>query len=227
MPGWGSWRCSRGPRLSGPRQVCDPGVAHPAGRGGRPTRCRVDGVAAIPAAGDDSIPGDSASGNLQLRYLASGRPAGRRCEDAGAVLGGCGRRELRASGPFPAHSAERAARPGAAGHPRPDRAGTVEDARAQPKLIEALSTVYDPEIPVNIYELGLIYDVDVNADGLVGIRMTLTSPGCPAAQTLPVEVKAKARAVPGVSDAWVDVVWEPQWDMNKMSDAAKLQLGLL
>ena len=97
----------------------------------------------------------------------------------------------------------------------------------KPKLIEALSTVYDPEIPVNIYELGLIYDVDVNADGLAGIRMTLTSPGCPAAQTLPVEVKAKARAVPGVSDAWVDVVWEPQWDMNKMSDAAKLQLGLL
>ena len=97
----------------------------------------------------------------------------------------------------------------------------------KPKLIEALSSVYDPEIPVNIYELGLIYDVDVNADGLVGIRMTLTSPGCPAAQTLPGEVKAKAKAVPGVSDAWVDVVWEPQWDMNKMTDAAKLQLGLL
>ena len=97
----------------------------------------------------------------------------------------------------------------------------------KPKLIEALSTVYDPEIPVNIYELGLIYDVDVDAAGLVGIRMTLTSPGCPAAQSLPVEVKAKAKAVTGVSDAWVDVVWEPQWDMDKMTDAAKLQLGLL
>ena len=106
----------------------------------------------------------------------------------------------------------------------PDPLKTLE---LKPKLIEALSTVYDPEIPVNIYELGLIYDVDVNADGLVGIRMTLTSPACPAAQTLPGEVKAKARAVTGVSDAWVDVVWEPQWDMNKMSDAAKLQLGLL
>ena len=106
----------------------------------------------------------------------------------------------------------------------PDPLKTLE---LKPKLIEALSTVYDPEIPVNIYELGLIYDVDVNADGLVGIRMTLTSPGCPAAQTLPGEVKAKARAVPGVSEAWVDVVWEPTWDMNKMSDAAKLQLGLL
>ncbi len=97
----------------------------------------------------------------------------------------------------------------------------------KPKLIEALSTVYDPEIPVNIYELGLIYDIDVNADALVGIRMTLTSPACPAAQTLPGEVKAKARAVPGVSDAWVDVVWEPTWEMSKMTDAAKLQLGLL
>ncbi len=97
----------------------------------------------------------------------------------------------------------------------------------KPKLIEALSTVYDPEIPVNIYELGLIYDVDVDAEGLVGIRMTLTSPGCPAAQSLPSEVKAKAKSVTGVSDAWVDVVWDPQWDMNKMSDAAKLQLGLL
>ena len=97
----------------------------------------------------------------------------------------------------------------------------------KPRLIEALSTVYDPEIPVNIYEMGLIYDIDVNADGLVGIRMTLTSPGCPAAQSLPVEVKGKAKAVPGVSDAWVDVVWEPTWDMSKMSEAAKLQLGLL
>jgi len=97
----------------------------------------------------------------------------------------------------------------------------------KPKLIEAMSTVYDPEIPVNIYEMGLIYDIDVNAEGLVGIRMTLTSPGCPAAQSLPVEVKAKAKAVPGVSDAWVDVVWEPTWEMSKMSEAAKLQLGLL
>ena len=97
----------------------------------------------------------------------------------------------------------------------------------KPRLIEALSTVYDPEIPVNIYELGLIYDIDVNADGLVGIRMTLTSPACPAAQSLPGEVKAKAKGVSGVSDAWVDVVWEPTWEMSKMTDAAKLQLGLL
>ena len=77
----------------------------------------------------------------------------------------------------------------------PDPLKTLE---LKPKLIEALSTVYDPEIPVNIYELGLIYDIDVNADGLVGIRMTLTSPACPAAQSLPGEVKAKAKTVPGV-----------------------------
>ena len=97
----------------------------------------------------------------------------------------------------------------------------------QENVKDALRDVYDPEIPVNIYEMGLIYDIDVDAGGLVGVRMTLTSPGCPAAQSLPVEVKAKAKAVPGVSDAWVDVVWDPQWDMDKMSDAAKLQLGLL
>ena len=128
--------------------------------------------------------------------------------------------------PRPILPSEPPAPPPAVAHDpiEPDPLKTLE---LKPKLIEALSTVYDPEIPVNIYELGLIYDVDVNADGLVGIRMTLTSPACPAAQTLPGEVKAKAKAVPGVSDAWVDVVWDPQWDMNKMSDAAKLQLGLL
>ena len=128
--------------------------------------------------------------------------------------------------PRPILPSEPPAPPPAVAHDpiEPDPLKTLE---LKPKLIEALSTVYDPEIPVNIYELGLIYDVDVNAEGLVGIRMTLTSPACPAAQSLPGEVKAKAKGVPGVSDAWVDVVWEPQWDMNKMSDAARLQLGLL
>ena len=114
--------------------------------------------------------------------------------------------------------------PAAAGGAAHDPLTTL---KLKPHVIEAVSSVYDPEIPVNIYELGLIYDIDVNADGLVGIRMTLTSPGCPAAQSLPAEVKAKARAVPGVSDAWVDVVWEPTWEMSKMTEAAKLQLGLL
>jgi FeS assembly SUF system protein len=93
-------------------------------------------------------------------------------------------------------------------------------------IAEAIRTVYDPEIPVNIWELGLIYDVIVDAGGVAGVRMTLTAPGCPAAQSLPVEVAEKVRAVPGVSDVKVDVVWDPPWDKDMMSDAAKLQLGL-
>lgn len=96
----------------------------------------------------------------------------------------------------------------------------------KPALIAAISTVYDPEIPVNIWELGLIYDVAVDASGVALITMTLTAPGCPAAQSLPVEVGAKARGVAGVTDAKVDVVWEPGWTKDRMSDAAKLQLGL-
>ncbi len=92
--------------------------------------------------------------------------------------------------------------------------------------MEAISTVFDPEIPVNIWELGLIYDIAVDEGGVAGIRMTLTAPGCPAAQSLPVEVAAKVKAVPGIADVKVDVVWEPAWDKDRMSDAAKLQLGL-
>jgi metal-sulfur cluster biosynthetic enzyme len=79
---------------------------------------------------------------------------------------------------------------------------------------------------VNIWELGLVYGIVVDADGVAGVRMTLTAPGCPAAQSLPVEVAAKVKAVPGVTDAKVDVVWEPAWTKDRMSDAAKLQLGL-
>jgi FeS assembly SUF system protein len=105
----------------------------------------------------------------------------------------------------------------------PDPAKTEE---LKPKIVDALKTVYDPEIPVNIWELGLIYDVFVDAAGVAGIRMTLTAPGCPAAQSLPVEVESKTRAVPGVTGARVDVVWDPPWDKDRMSDAAKLQLGL-
>jgi FeS assembly SUF system protein len=102
----------------------------------------------------------------------------------------------------------------------------VKMADLRPLVLDALATVYDPEIPVNIKELGLIYDVLVDKDGRVGIRMTLTAPACPAAQVLPVEVRDKARAVPGVTDAKVEIVWEPPWDKDRMSDAAKLQLGM-
>ncbi len=102
----------------------------------------------------------------------------------------------------------------------------VKMADIRPLVLEALSTVYDPEIPVNIKEMGLIYDVLVDKDGHVGVRMTLTAPACPAAQSLPVEVRDKAAAVPGVTDAKVEIVWDPPWTKEMMSEAAKLQLGL-
>ena len=111
-----------------------------------------------------------------------------------------------------------------------ETAGLVPDAgktaELSPAILEAIRTVFDPEIPVNIWELGLIYDVFVDAAGVAAIRMTLTAPGCPAAQSLPVEVATKVRAVPGVADAKIDIVWEPAWSKDRMSDAAKLQLGL-
>ena len=96
-----------------------------------------------------------------------------------------------------------------------------------PQVVAALKTVYDPEIPVNIYELGLIYDVFVDADSRVGVRMTLTAPACPAAQSLPIEVRDKARSVPGVSEAKVEIVWDPPWTRDNMSEIAKLELGML
>lgn len=96
-----------------------------------------------------------------------------------------------------------------------------------PAVIEAIKTVYDPEIPVNIFEMGLIYDVIIDATGMVGVKMTLTAPACPAAQSLPIEVRDKARTVAGVRDAKVEVVWDPPWTKDRMTDAAKLQLGML
>jgi FeS assembly SUF system protein len=95
-----------------------------------------------------------------------------------------------------------------------------------PQVVDVLKQVFDPEIPVNIYDLGLIYDIIVDAQNVVGIQMTLTAPACPVAQSLPIEVRQKVAAIPGVADAKVDVVWDPPWDRDKMSDAAKLQLGL-
>jgi len=92
-------------------------------------------------------------------------------------------------------------------------------------VIDALKTVYDPEIPVDIWELGLIYDLDVDEAGAVKIRMTLTSPMCPVAETLPPEVEAKARAVEGVSDVKLDLVWDPPWSPSMMSEAARLELN--
>ena len=86
--------------------------------------------------------------------------------------------------------------------------------------------MFDPEIPVNIYDLGLIYEVLVDAASVVGVRMTLTAPNCPAAQWLPGQVEQKVKAIEGVTDVRVDVVFDPPWDRERMSDAAKLQLGM-
>ena|ERR1044071_4370807 len=94
-------------------------------------------------------------------------------------------------------------------------------------VLDTLRTIYDPEIPVNIHDLGLIYDVDVAPDGQVMVRMTLTAPGCPAAQSLPMEVEQQVRSVPGVKGVKVDVVFDPPWCQDRMSEAAKLALGML
>ncbi len=94
-------------------------------------------------------------------------------------------------------------------------------------VVAALKEIYDPEIPVNIYDLGLIYGVDVSEDGGVAVTMTLTTPHCPVAESMPGEVEMRVCAVPGVRDCEVSLVWEPPWDMAKMSDEAKLELGML
>ncbi len=93
-------------------------------------------------------------------------------------------------------------------------------------VVEAISGVFDPEIPVNVYELGLIYDIVIDAEAIVHVTMTLTSPMCPSAQQLPAEVQARVRAVAGVADARVEIIWEPPWTAELMSDIARLQLGL-
>ena len=111
-----------------------------------------------------------------------------------------------------------------------DRSGFTRDPlntlKFQPSIVEALSKVFDPEIPVNIYELGLVYDIDVDADANVQIRMTLTAPAWPAAQTIPVDVERRVREIAGVNDVKVAVVWDPPWTRDRMSEAAKLTLGM-
>lgn len=111
--------------------------------------------------------------------------------------------------------------------PAAEALGAMERIAIYDKVIEMLHTCYDPEIPVDIYELGLIYDVKVEESGAVNVKMTLTAPNCPAAQSLPVEVKYKVESVPRVTAANVEVVWDPPWDLNKMSEAARLQLGMI
>lgn len=97
----------------------------------------------------------------------------------------------------------------------------------QAAIVETLKTIYDPEIPVDIYELGLIYDVSVTDDGDATVLMTLTTPHCPVAESMPGEVEIRVLSVPGVRDAEVKLVWDPPWDPSKMSDEARLELGML
>ncbi len=109
----------------------------------------------------------------------------------------------------------------------PDKPPTGSDLSLEDRITEALRTVYDPEVPVNIYDLGLIYNVDLNTDRDVDIRMTLTSPACPVAGILPGQVQSTVQAVEGVGNVKVKLVWDPPWDQNLMSEAAQLELGLL
>jgi FeS assembly SUF system protein len=105
--------------------------------------------------------------------------------------------------------------------------GTTTTAQVEANVIAALRTIYDPEIPVNIYDLGLIYGLDVDASGKVDIRMTLTAPACPVAGTFPTTVEQRIYEVDGVTEVRVELVWEPAWSMDRLSEAARLQLGLL
>jgi len=112
-----------------------------------------------------------------------------------------------------------------AGEKAEEQAGPGSDLQAS--VVDALKSIYDPEIPVDIYELGLIYDVVIDADGDAVITMTLTTPHCPVAESLPQEVELRVLSVPGIRDAEVKLVWDPPWDPSKMSDEARLELGML
>lgn len=105
--------------------------------------------------------------------------------------------------------------------------GAPLDDALNERVIEALKTVYDPEIPVNIYDLGLIYDLNISPEGVVDLEMTLTAPGCPVAENFPSWVEDAVRSVEGVSDAHVELVWDPPWNPERMSEEAKLELGFM
>lgn len=111
--------------------------------------------------------------------------------------------------------------------PKPQPEGNIDTEAVQQAIVKALKTVYDPEIPVDIYELGLIYEIKVEEDGNTYVKMTLTAPNCPAAGILPGQVESAARGVDGVYDVKLDLVFDPPWSPDRMSEAAKLELGML
>ena len=164
------------------------------------------------------------------------RDAGPRKQDSGFQLSDSGT-ATREAGSGNGGAASRVAgkesaleRTGDGGVPSPAKpaAGmaTPDPADLEGKIKAAMRTVYDPEIPINIYELGLVYGLQIEPEGKVRVQMTLTAPSCPEAQTLPARVQQVIQEVPGVSEAAVELVWEPTWTPQKMSEAARLQLGI-
>ena len=109
----------------------------------------------------------------------------------------------------------------------PDESKGGPGSDLQAAVVDTLKSIYDPEIPVDIYELGLIYNVEISEDGDATITMTLTTPHCPVAESMPQEVELRVLSVPGIRDAVVNLVWDPPWDPSKMSDEARLELGML
>lgn len=109
----------------------------------------------------------------------------------------------------------------------PTKLNSIQQSLLEGEVIESIKTVYDPEIPVNVYDLGLIYDVDVDEDAIVNIKMTLTSPACPVAGTLPGEVEAKVRETPGVNEAKLELVWDPPFSIERIPEHIRLELGLM
>ena len=112
-------------------------------------------------------------------------------------------------------------------HVHDEASASVDPEQLRANVIAALRTIFDPEVPVNIYDLGLIYELDLDGDGRVDIRMTLTTPGCPVAASFPQTVEQRLYEVPGVNEVRVELVWDPPWTMDRLSEDTKLQLGLL
>ena len=127
---------------------------------------------------------------------------------------------------IPSHPGQPSEVPDEFGQPLDITPDAAQMAALAPQVVDALRTVFDPEIPVNIYDLGLIYNVEID-EGHVAVTMTLTTPHCPVAESMPAEVELRVGAVPGVGDAEVNLVWDPPWSPQNMSDEARLELGML